>query len=351
MLKILKLCVYVVMLLSFVGTSLAGIDDGLIAHYPFNNDADDETGNGYNGTVNGAIITEDRFGNPLSAYSFDGMTSYIDIGTGLDFPCGDYAVSVWFLNNGAGPHVNGYGQKVISKANFFNDFHLAVYTSGHSPPYEGAFYWQQFQGGGSGPKGITDTSYNYMDNQWHHAVVNRLGSYGEMWVDGELIGTVNTLTNVCNNRKLYFGFTDHTDFWQQNEGHWNGKIDDIRIYDRILSDDEVLQLYSTAVDINVRPNSLNIKNLGVLPVAIFGTDELDVNDIDPDSIRLEGVPPLRVSINTDDDLTLKFDRQDIVAALGAVTDGDHIVLTLTGKKYDGNAILGKDMVVIIQKGK
>jgi hypothetical protein len=229
--------------LLFMPKALADFDDGLVAYYPFNGNANDETGNGYDGTVNGSALTEDRFGNPQSAYDFDGNSSYIDIGTALDFPCGDYAVSVWFLNNGLGPHVNGYGQKIMSKATYYNDFWISVYTYGHADPYAGMLYWQQYQGSGSGPKGIADTDYDYMDSEWHHVVVNKNGSYGEMWVDGELIDTVNTLTDVCNGQHLYIGYTDHPDGYQKQEGHWNGKIDDIRIYDRVLSETEIHGLY------------------------------------------------------------------------------------------------------------
>lgn len=46
--------------------------EGLVAFYPFN----DESGNGYDGTVNGAALTADRFGNPDSSYSFDGVYDY-----------------------------------------------------------------------------------------------------------------------------------------------------------------------------------------------------------------------------------------------------------------------------------
>ena len=46
--------------------------DGLVASYPFNGNANDESGNGLNGTVIDAIPSVDRFGNPNSAYSFDG---------------------------------------------------------------------------------------------------------------------------------------------------------------------------------------------------------------------------------------------------------------------------------------
>jgi len=52
-----------------------------------------------------------------------------------------------------------------------------------------------------------------------------------------------------------------------------------------------------------------------------------------------------------DDLTLKFDRQAIVAALGAVNDGDVVALQLTGKLLDGTSIIGEDVVWIKKKGK
>jgi len=48
------------------------LKDGLVAYYPFNGNANDESGNGNNGTVYGATLTTDRFGNTNKAYSFDG---------------------------------------------------------------------------------------------------------------------------------------------------------------------------------------------------------------------------------------------------------------------------------------
>jgi hypothetical protein len=49
------------------------VSNGLVAHYPFNGNANDESGNGNHGTVHGAKLTQDRFGNPNSAYYFDGI--------------------------------------------------------------------------------------------------------------------------------------------------------------------------------------------------------------------------------------------------------------------------------------
>jgi hypothetical protein len=108
------------------------------------------------------------------------------------------------------------------------------------------------------------------------------------------------------------------------------------------------------------------KKGAVLPVAILGTEEFDVADIDVSTVMLEGVAPIRssyedVATPVDDtiecacttdgpdgyqDLTLKFDRAAIIAALGEVHDGDVIPLTIIGELNDGTAIEGTDCVVI-----
>ncbi|MBI4688657.1 MAG: hypothetical protein HY754_00055 [Nitrospirae bacterium] len=72
--------VFIVMfLILFASTSFASLTDGLVAYYPFNRNANDESGNGYNGTVSGATLTSDRNGNANSAYRFDGVNDYIKI--------------------------------------------------------------------------------------------------------------------------------------------------------------------------------------------------------------------------------------------------------------------------------
>jgi len=63
----------------FCGITHAGLSDGLVAYYPFNGNANDESGHGNNGIVNGATLTTDRNGNVNSAYSFDGVNSCIDL--------------------------------------------------------------------------------------------------------------------------------------------------------------------------------------------------------------------------------------------------------------------------------
>src|SRR5690349_14790600 len=76
--------VWLGIILSFLSLPYSGISQdlttGLQAYYPFNGNANDATGNGYNGTlISNPTLTTDRMGNPNSAYYLDGVSSYITI--------------------------------------------------------------------------------------------------------------------------------------------------------------------------------------------------------------------------------------------------------------------------------
>ena len=72
-----------------IACAQVNLNNGLLAYYPFNGDAKDASGNGNDGTPqNGAQLTTDRFGNPNSAYYFDGIDDYISINdNGKLSPC------------------------------------------------------------------------------------------------------------------------------------------------------------------------------------------------------------------------------------------------------------------------
>ncbi len=125
----------------------------------------------------------------------------------------------------------------------------------------------------------------------------------------------------------------------------------------------------TTISIDIKPkycpNPFNVRSKGVIPVAILGTADLKVTDIDITSLRLNGVAPVKsdfedvatptglepceclaLSGDGTEDLTLKFDTQAIVAALGDVQNAEEIPLMLTGMLQDGTEIEGSDCVVI-----
>jgi uncharacterized repeat protein (TIGR01451 family) len=126
------------------------------------------------------------------------------------------------------------------------------------------------------------------------------------------------------------------------------------------------------------PNPLGTRDRGVVPVAIVGTTDFDVMDVDPATVTLEGVAPVRWAyedaatpyepyIGKQDcmdcttagmdgfmDLTLKFDAQELVEALGEVEDGECRVLVLAGGTLledgtQGPPIFGEDVVRILDK--
>jgi len=123
------------------------------------------------------------------------------------------------------------------------------------------------------------------------------------------------------------------------------------------------------------PNLLNVKSKGKLLVAILGTADFDVTEVDVTTVTLEGVSPIRSNLkdvatpfepftgkgdaldcNKDagdglTDLTLKFDWQAVVGALGPVNHGDVVVVTVSGELLDGTSFEGEDVIVIKKKGK
>lgn len=132
---------------------------------------------------------------------------------------------------------------------------------------------------------------------------------------------------------------------------------------------------TTHVFVDIRPqscpNPINIGATGILPVAILGTATFDVNTIDPSSVKLQGVSALRSAledvttpfngtlVNGNScttagpdgftDLVLSFSNPAVSAALGKVTNGQVLVLTLTGNllpRFGGTPITGQDVVTI-----
>jgi hypothetical protein len=148
------------------------------------------------------------------------------------------------------------------------------------------------------------------------------------------------------------------------------------------ADDDVIGTQELCVQIDLvpidikptscpNPANVSTKGNGVLPVAIIGTADFDVTQVDPETVRLEGVAPLRWSIEdvatpydihteegcmdctTDGpdgiyDLTLKFKQKDVYGAIGEVYNRECKTLRLTGELFSGYLIVGEDKVIILK---
>ena len=214
----------------------SNLTTGLVAYYPFNGNANDESGNGNNGTVNGATLTTDRFGNVGKAYSFDGVNNNIVLNQ--PFLTGKFSLSVWLKVSST---QTGYHGSIFSNGllhgNWGNGFHAYI------EPNNEYLYFDKF------PRAVgygASQSINLSDNSFHNFVFVWNGLTGvnsaKIYKDGILIAIGDFPSNVINSTgNLMCGFA--------TDGGVNfpfkGIMDDIRIYNRALTSDEVTQLYNS----------------------------------------------------------------------------------------------------------
>jgi hypothetical protein len=204
--------------------------DGLVAYYPFNGNANDESGNGNNGIVNGATLITDRFGNANSAYSFNGFSGYLVLPNTFDFL--PRTIDLWFNTVNAN-YSYSYGAIYQSDNPFLSYGAIGVAIKDID-----------------GKKrllltiaAVTD-SFDLVTNSWYNiAMTADLDNNINYYVNGGLIGSkkiVGYLTSYEGLSKTIIGSSRFAD-----GQFFNGKIDDIRIYNRVLNDSEINLLYQS----------------------------------------------------------------------------------------------------------
>jgi len=216
-------------------------DSCLIAYYPFNGNANDESGNSHNGTVNGASLTADKHGNVNSAYSFDGNNDYISISNHSDIINIDsITICGWAYPTALNAH-----NTIVSKVNPNRDFSLKLFSNGHFTP--------EFAHGSSYYSCVTDTFVQTY--AWAHLLGTWDGIYWKTYLNGELVKTCNHSGNVplWTGSRMDIGSMNGTEFFI-------GTLDDIRVYNCALSESEVLELYNvTNTSVNIISNDVSIQ--------------------------------------------------------------------------------------------
>jgi PKD repeat protein len=257
--------------LSLVVFSFAqlSLSDSLVAYYPFNGNANDESGNGNDGAIVGATLTEDRFGNPNNAYYFNGIDNFIVIphsnSLNLDGAQDNYSISLWFKT--LGPE-QGIGWRILSKwdENIYTHYPFSI-QMGHESLVLAMFDTNS-------PIYIrTDQQW---DNEWNHIAMvvnndkNKLyGFFNNIIIDST---EITYETSIVNSIDIYIGRTFGLNYYFQ------GFIDDIYIYNRALTEIEIESLYK------VQPSI--VANFSA--DTTFGVDSLTVNfsdlSVSPDTL-------------------------------------------------------------------
>lgn len=227
-----------------------GINRGIVTYYPFSNDAKDASGNGNDGTVYGASFVTDRFGNENSAISFDGVNDYIQFGRSatLDSLTDELTIALWIKRSN---NDISEGLPIVKRCydGADNDMHFTVKTHfryGIAFEHSGAI--------GSPYPGYnailtTPNTYDILnDGDWHLVIITHKYETREktaIYIDGTKFGIewewdIGDLPAVVGDSMLVMG-KQHV---SSSPGFYNGLLDDVRIYNRVLTESEIQTLYN-----------------------------------------------------------------------------------------------------------
>jgi hypothetical protein len=200
--------------------------DGLMAYYPFNGNALDESGNGHDGVVYDAVLATDRHGNPESAYDFEQFQGTIQVTNPGSFNYLEaFTLAAWVdrKSNYTGP-----SQDILVKVSPQRDFVLQLGPEGHPTvhyAYDPGVYYSCWA-----------TSVAPVA-KWIHIAATWSGNAWNLYINGELVASANHAGHQppWTGGEMYIGSMGTGEVFQ-------GLIDEVLIYDRALSALEIVGL-------------------------------------------------------------------------------------------------------------
>lgn len=255
--------------------------NGMIAYYPFNGNADDMSGNVNNMTFTTIntwssipMQTADRYGLPDSAYYMGmGYECYMD--TTITTIPSSFTISAWINNSGM-----SMDQIVFSKYNDqSSDDKYAEMCLKKDMMGNLKFFMGNGIDLGLEINGNNNNSDGDMSNdKWHNVVITFDGTTGNMYIDGSLSGS-GTFSGTRQNTTtpLYFGY-----YSTQMSYYWEGKLDDIRIYNYVRNETEILDTYNSEKPLPFGVLEINYPSIGQIvepttDIKIVFDSTMDIN--------------------------------------------------------------------------
>jgi hypothetical protein len=207
--------------------------NGLVGYWPFNGNANDESGNGNNGIVYSSGLTKDRFGELNSAYSFNGIDTYIELPSSALFNTDKFSVSIWvnifysslqtmdvfIVNKGSSPQWRIYSQGVSLVGDTCALVNDIFTTSGrfiNALPIKIGF--------------------------WRNIIMTGDGQQLNTYLDGRLVD-FTPYNGIINKSNDYFTIGARY-FVSFAKDFFLGELDELRLYNRELSDAEITSIYN-----------------------------------------------------------------------------------------------------------
>lgn len=262
------------------------LKNGLIAWYTFNGNANDESGFNNNGRINGSILTTDRFNKENSAYKFDGIDDYIRIPNANEICFGknNWSISLWFNSatlkqsssliskNSSNCWSNGGKQVMWNDSTFIS---LDCYGATGSP-----------------------INMKLDTNTWYHYVVtyDQILNLWKAYINGLIVSYVNfDMTNDTQDAIIKIG----SGYKECEYTYFNGKIDDIYIYNRTLSDEDIDTLYYSQTE-PIDTSTTDVKNITQTKIKIYPnptSNIINLIGIDVKQIEIFNISGLKVLIS------------------------------------------------------
>jgi uncharacterized protein (TIGR02145 family) len=268
--------------------------NGLVGWWGFNGNAQDGSGNGNHGIVNGATSTADRFGNQNGAYSFNGLSDYIEVSdnNSLDLT-NNYTFSVWVkivdysLNNANEPMRtmlskprnsggSGYSFRAIEGVDWNSDGNALPYLSG----------WNNHSVNG----GLESLQDSLSLNVWTNLVFSYNGSIAKLYKNSQLVNSAATIFSLINSTESFFVGKEFQALNPINNRWFKGKLDDIGIWNRALTQQEITNLYNSQLPAQT---SLCLPTITTSSPTSVGVDTVviggDISNDGGSSIVLRGI--------------------------------------------------------------
>ena len=210
--------------------------DGLVGWWPFNGNANDESGNGNDGTVNGATLTVDRNGKVNSAYNFEGLNNYIDLlslnSSKID---GDFTISSWIKIKS----FSSLYPQIINGENNYVAIHLG--GTGYLNQLEMfkklIFYYSP------GPNHTKSNNELNLNTYYYITSIRKADSIS-LYINGLKQNASNfNNSKLATGKHIRIGSYSVSVNSDYNRGDFDGQIDDICIFNRALTEQEIKQLY------------------------------------------------------------------------------------------------------------
>ena len=213
---------------------------GLVAHYPFSGNANDQTENQLHGVVHGAVLTIDKNGNSDAAYSFDGVDDYISVSHNAKLNLDDFTISLWAnIASDQEPHegLNDILRKWNGDTQGY-PFGISYLNTLADDAVEDRIVYARYDGQACGQNATTHSA-PITNDTFVHLVMARSGNKIRTYVNGVLTEEITdpTSCSVANDANMTIGSRGNL------VRFFKGTIDDIRIYDRALTEAEVSSLY------------------------------------------------------------------------------------------------------------